>query len=104
MNPVDDEGHSALDYAILGQSDINAQDHLDAIQALIDAGAALNLRDRAGISPLGHARKMLANALLDDDVTLAFHPGADLTLEREWNGRKLAEAVVALLAAAGAVD
>jgi hypothetical protein len=102
VNVVDEDGHSALVCAILHQSWVCAADQLEALQAMIDAGADVNLRDRAGVSPLGHAKKVLAEALLEEEVRLAFHPGTDLLFGREWNSRRLAEAVVALLAAAGA--
>jgi hypothetical protein len=104
VNAVDDDGHSALVHAILRQRSVTAADQLEAMRAMIDAGAEVNLRDRAGISPLGHAKKVLAQALLEEEVILAFNPEADLTLGMEWNSQRLAGAVVALLAAAGAIE
>jgi hypothetical protein len=104
VNTVDEEGHCALVYAILRQCCVGADGQLEAMRALIDAGADVNLRDRGGISPLGHTKRGLAEALLEEEVTLAFNPGADLLLGMEWNGRLLAETVVALLSAAGAIE
>jgi ankyrin repeat protein len=101
-NAVDDDGHSALVYSILRQCWIDAQRQLDALQVLLDAGADVNLRDCAGVSPSGHARKVLAAALLDEEVIRAFEPAARPTTDLEWTPRKMAEAIVALLAARGA--
>jgi hypothetical protein len=82
----------------------HADGQLEAMRAMIDAGADVNLRDRAGISPLGHAKGGLAKAPLEEEVILAFKPEADLTLGMEWNSRSLAEAVAALLSTAGAIE
>ena len=102
VNAVDDDGHSALVYAVLRQCWVNANGQLEAMQAMIDAGAMVNFRDRAGISPLGHAKQVLAKTLLEEEVILAFNPEADRTLGMDWNDRSLADAVVNLLTAAGA--
>jgi hypothetical protein len=104
VNAVDDDGHGALVYAILRQCSVSADGQIEAVHAMIDAGGEVNLRDRAGISPVGHAKKVLAQALLEEEVILAFNPEADLTLGMEWNSRRLAEVIVGLLAAAGAIE
>ena len=103
-NAVDDDGHSPIVYAILGQRDVSADGQLDAMQVLIDAGADVNLIDFAGVSPLGHATTMLAAAILEEEVIRAFNPEANLTVGSDWNRRKLAEAFVSLLVIAGARD
>jgi ankyrin repeat protein len=104
VNATDDDGHAPLVYAILRQSSVSAKGQLEAMQVMIDRGADVNLRDRRGVSPFGHARKMLAEALLEEEVIVALHPEADRAPAMEWNSRKLAEAVVALLVAAGAKE
>jgi hypothetical protein len=83
---------------------VSAEGQLEALQAMLDAGADVNLRDRTGVTPLGHAKKVLAAALLEEEVLMAFDPEADRAPGMEWSSRKLAEAVVALLAAAGAKE
>jgi hypothetical protein len=104
VNAVDNDGHSGLVYAILHQCWVSAADQIEAMQTLINAGADVNLRDRAGITPLGHAKKVLAEALLEEEVMLAFNPVADRTPSSDWDRRKLAEAIVGLLTSAGAVE
>ncbi len=104
VNAVDDDGHSGLVYAILRQSWVGADGQLEAIQAMIDAGAGVNLKDRAEVSPLSHARKIYAEACLEEEVILQFNPAADLTFGMEWNRRRLAEAVVDLLVSSGAFE
>lgn len=104
VNAKDDDGHGALVYAILRQRSVSAQGQLEAIQSLIHAGADVNLRDRAGVSPLGHAKKVLATELLDEEVVCAFNPQADRSSGMDWSSRTLAEAVVKLLTAAEAVE
>lgn len=102
VNVVDDDGHSALVYSILRQSSIDTQRQMNALQALLDAGADVNQRDHAGVSPLGHARKALAAVRLEEEVIQAQDGSAGTVLDGEWTPRKMAESVVALLAAHGA--
>jgi len=102
VNAVDDDGHSAIVYVILRQCSVNAGSQLNALHALINGGADVNLKDFSGVSPLGHAKKMLAAALLEEEVILAFNPEANMKESGDWNSPQLAEAVVSLLVTVGA--
>jgi ankyrin repeat protein len=101
VDAADQDGHTALVYAILGQSHIQAESQLAALGALIEAGADVNRRDRAGLTPLAHARAVLARAELEEEVMRAFQPDVDLSLGLDWDERRLAGAVVDLIASAG---
>jgi|GEM_PF-2368585 len=102
INAVDDDGHGALVYVILLRRGYNAKGELEALQTLIDGGADVNLRDRQGVSPLGHAKKMVARVLLDEEVIQAFRPCFATTRGAMPDELKSAEAIVTLLIAAGA--
>lgn len=107
VNAADQDGHTALIYGIMHQSWIQAERNLAAMRALVDAGAQVNRRDAKGISSLGHARQVLARVLLEEGVTQAFNPQADLRSLRQamdWDARRMAEAVVAMLTSAGAAE
>src|SRR5262245_25817897 len=101
VNAVDEEGATALIYAILKQSWTQAEGNLEAMRAMIAEGADVNHRDLRGITPMGHARGVLTQVELEEEVIRAFNPDADLTRGREWDDRRLAEAVVKLVASAG---
>jgi hypothetical protein len=101
VNAVDRDGHSALVSAILKQCWVNAEQQLEALRALLAARAAINHRDHEGITPLGHARRVLARVQLQEEVCRAFNPDHDPSRGREWDDRRMAEAVVNLIAAAG---
>ena len=101
VNVVDRDGHSALVYAIVKQSWIQAERQLEGMQMLIDSGADVNCRDREGVTPLEHARRVLSRTLLEEETLLAFNPDADLLLGRDWNDRRTAEAVLKLIVSAG---
>jgi hypothetical protein len=71
VNPVDQDGHSALVYATLKQHGLRSADQLQVIRMLIDAGADLNCRDHEGITPLGHAQRVLERTRLEKEVIQA---------------------------------
>jgi hypothetical protein len=73
---------------------------LEAMRALIGAGADVERADRDGITPLEHARRVLARVDLDEEVAAAFDPDADFGLSCEQHDRQMAEAVVDLLVSA----
>jgi hypothetical protein len=101
-NAEDGDGHTALVYAILKQCCVAADNQIEAMRVLCAAGADVNHRDHSGISPLGHARRVLARVALEEQVNRAFHPDFDLSLGMEWDDRRMAEAVCSLLVSAGA--
>jgi hypothetical protein len=100
VNAADQDGHTPLVYAILKQSSVVAEGQLGAIRALIAAGADANRPDRQGVTPLEHARRALARVQLEEEVARAFDPEAELSFGLEWDDRRLAEAIMGLLAAA----
>ncbi len=71
------------------------------MRAIIAAKADINCRDRAGITPLGHARRVLARVRLEEEVTQELYPNAVKSPGRDWDDRRMAEAVVNLIASAG---
>jgi hypothetical protein len=101
VNAADQDGHTALVYAVLRQCWVAAEGHLEAIRLLLAAGADVHRRDREGIAPIEHARRVLAGVHLQDEVRLAFNPDYEPPPEIEWDERRVAEAVCALLGSAG---
>jgi hypothetical protein len=127
-NDVDQDGHTALVYAIHGQRWIHAVDVLETIRTLIEAGTDLTLRDREGLTPLGFARRHHLSKVLVSESDAAVQEASrhvptheeerrrsDLMRQmlREdypdadpdtWNDVTLADAVANLLASAGGSD
>jgi hypothetical protein len=101
VNAADPDGHTALTYAIFGQSWLQPENQFESMQTLIGAGGDVNRRDVAGLTPLGHAQQVLGRVRLDEEVLRAFNPNVDLSFGSEWNPRRIAEAVVNLIASAG---
>jgi Ankyrin repeats (3 copies) len=102
-NAVDQDGHSALVYAILKQSWLDSERQLDSIRELIAAGTDLDQRDRQGITPSGHARAVLARAQLENDVSQAFHPDGK-SLRAISDEMRLAKKVIDLITSARGVE
>ncbi len=73
VNATDAAGHSALVYAIVGQSSINAEEHIRALQLLLAAGADVQAVDLEGNTPLDHGERELERVLLEEEVRRAFH-------------------------------
>jgi hypothetical protein len=101
VNAADRDGHTALAYAVLKQSWVAAENHLEALRTLLAAGAGVNHRDNEGITPLGHAQRMLDRVKLEEEVCRAFHPWYDQVPRMDWDDRRMAEAVYSLVASAG---
>lgn len=128
VNDVDNDGHTALIYAIHEQCWFRANDVLEAIRLLLDAGTDLTLRDREGLTPLGFARRHHRGKVLEDEAGHAMretsrrvptpekqreqdelfrkmlredHPDAD---PDRWNDLTMAEAVIDLIARAGGTE
>lgn len=126
VNDVDQDGHTALVYAIHHQSWFLAIDQLEAMRLLIAAGTDLTLRDNKGRTPLAYARQCQRTKLLEREIDCALQEasGHQPTAEEEqaraaltrellaesypnidpdiWNDLTLAEAICQLLEAAGA--
>ena len=100
LNAVDGDGHTPLVYAIMGQCWVTAENGLEAMR-LLALPTVVNKRDKEGTTPLGHARRMLARAELEEEVRRAFNPQFDLSLVVEWTDRRLADAVCDLILSAG---
>jgi hypothetical protein len=98
---VDADGHTALVYCILKQRPILTDEYLRALRRLLKAGADVNRADREGITPLGHAERVLARVQIEGEVLRAFHPDADTRFGRDWDDRRLAEEVIRLLRSSG---
>jgi hypothetical protein len=70
---------------------------------MLAAGADVNIRDREGVTPLGHARRVLRRVELEQEVVRAFHPE---TPRKKGPGlceleMRMARSIVELIAAAG---
>lgn len=103
VNAVDQDGHSALAYAILRQSWVKPSRQRDAMRTMVAAGADVNIRDREGITPLGHAQRVLRRVELEEEVVRAFQPDAGRSrgpgaCELEM---RMARSIVELMMAAG---
>lgn len=103
VHAIDQDGHTALAYAIILQSWVKPSRQLEALRTMLAAGADVNVRDREGITPLGHAQRALRRAELEQEVMRAFHPDA-----RRSRGPDVCEldirvsrSIVELIAAAG---
>jgi len=125
VNDVDQDGHTALVYAIDRQCWLTAVDPLEAPRLLIDAGTDLTLRDHHGRTPLEFARQRHRLELLEQEMDRAVQEawGRQLTAEEEraraeltrkflrethpeiapdkWNDLTLAQAICKVLEAAG---
>jgi ankyrin repeat protein len=124
VNDIDQDGHTALVYAIHHQRWLTV-DPLEAMRLLIDAGTDLTLRDHQGRTPLGYARQRHRLELLKQEIDRAVQEasGCQPTAEEEqaraeltrellaesypdtdpdkWNDLTLAEAICKLLEEAG---
>jgi ankyrin repeat protein len=76
VNAFDQDGHTALVYAILRQSWVKPSQQRDAMRMMIAAEADVHVRDREGITPLGHAQRVLRRVELEEEVVRAFQPDA----------------------------
>ena len=104
VNAVDEDGHSALTYIILRQQSFGEPAELKSLRLLISAGADVNAPDRSGIRPLAHAKKVLAEASLEEEIIQELHPDRALNRRHRWSLRKMAAAFVTILKNAGAHD
>jgi ankyrin repeat protein len=96
VNAADDEGHTALVYAIFRQTSMDSERMLAAVRELLAAGANVNLPDREGVTPQEHARRALARVELEEEVSRTFHPEA--SREGKSEAVRLAEGIIGLLA------
>ena len=130
VHDADEDGDSALVYAIEAQNWIFADQQLAAMQTLIDAGAELGLRDREALTPLGYARRYHRRKLFEDEANRAIaaawgeeiQPSEEEKQKRlemtkemlrdigsnvdptKWNYLTMSQAVVDLIASAGGID
>ena len=104
VNTTDLDGDSALTYAVLYQRSRLDSDALKTIDLLLDAGASVNQRNRQGLTPLGHAKRMLARAQTQRDVGRAFSVNAPQPDPLASKTLNLAHQVVDRLVRAGAQD
>jgi hypothetical protein len=103
-NAADRDGHTPLVYAILLQSCVGAEGHLEAMRKLLASGAEVNQRDQNETTPLGHARRTLSRVELQEEVCRAFNPNWGPWPGMKWDERRMAEAVCGLIASAGGRD
>jgi hypothetical protein len=95
---ADDQGRTALDYAVREQCYVGAAEQLATIRTLLDAGADASQRDHAGESPIAVAQRHRDEALVEEEVWQAINSSFEPSY-RGWSRRSLAEAVLALLTA-----
>ncbi|MDY3562994.1 hypothetical protein R5W23_004477 [Gemmata sp. JC673] len=70
-----------------------------ALRLLLAAGADANRPDREGVTPLGHARRVLDRVRLEDEVLGAFASAAGRPFDGGRGDRRVAEEVLRLLGA-----
>ncbi len=97
VNAVDQDGHSAIVYAILKQCRVQPDQQILAMKMLLEAGADINRADHAGLTSREHARQMLARTRLEDEVVRACNPGIDRSNEFMEAPLRMAESVVRLV-------
>jgi hypothetical protein len=101
VNSRDQDGHTALVYSILQQSPSQSEARLEALRILIEAGADVSRPDRRGITPMGHARGVLARVQLVEEVSRAFAGDKGSSRGESRDDQRMAEAVVELITLAG---
>lgn len=101
VNSADDQGQTALVYAIARQSSLDGKRMLSALRVLLDAGADVNQPDRDGVTPQVHARRALARVELEEEVFRAFHANAGASRARNSSAMRLAETVVEMVGRSG---
>jgi hypothetical protein len=96
VNAVDQDGHTALVYAVVKDSEGGAE----SVSALIQDGVNANLKDREGLTPLDHARRIVDRLVLQEEFFRGFHGGESEYLQEE---RARAESVAERIESAGGV-
>jgi hypothetical protein len=97
VDTTDNDGHTALVYAILSESSHQKERRVEAITTLISAGTDVNLHDREGVTALRHALRALARVQLEEEVSRAFNPAASASADCERDDQRIAATVVTLI-------
>lgn len=100
VNAADADGHTALVAGLVNRSWLR-EEHLQVMHRLLTAGADPNAADNAGVTPLGHAQRVLDQLRLEEDVRRVFNPNVDPAFGRDRSERQLAEDIVRILREAG---
>ncbi len=88
VNTRDEDGYSALAYAVLKQKPIGAKSLLNSIRALLAAGADVGLLDKQGLSPIDHARRVLARVDLEKECLQAFMEARTTEERHQWEAAR----------------
>lgn len=101
VNAVDDDGHSALAYAVIQQSTARSDEPSIVVERLIAAGANVDCADKKGRTPLWHARRAVRQIETELEVHRAF--GADESRISNLHRPELqtAETIAAILETTG---
>jgi hypothetical protein len=99
VTAADDDGHTALAYAVIQQCAVTPAEEQEAVRLLLQAGADPNQPDAEGRTPTDHARRMLAAAELEVESILAMSGRPPEDHPSEWLNDRVnhARSLLALL-------
>jgi hypothetical protein len=101
VNAADRDGHTALVTPLVDRSSWLRVEHLRTMHVVLAAGADPNAADDNGVTPLGHAQRLLDQHQLEEDVLRAFNPGADRPRVSGWSERRIAGEMARVIRDAG---
>lgn len=97
VRAADADGHTELVVPLVDRSLWLRVDHLRSLHLVLAAGADPSTADADGDIPLGHARRLIEQLQLEEDVLRAFNPGADRPDDGEGSARRIAEAMARVI-------
>ncbi|MBN9117929.1 MAG: ankyrin repeat domain-containing protein [Planctomycetes bacterium] len=101
VNAADADGHTALVAPIVNRSSWLRVEHLRTMHMVLAAGADPNAPDNEGVTPLGHAQRLIERHRLEEDVRCAFDPKAGRARVGGWSERRIAEEMARIIEEAG---
>jgi hypothetical protein len=101
VRAADNDGHTALMVPLVDRSSWLRVEHLRSMQMVLAAGADPSAADSNGITPLGHAQRLIEQHQLEEDVRQEFNPGWNRLDVSEWSTRRIAEEMARVIRDAG---
>jgi hypothetical protein len=101
VSAADRDGHTALVVPLVDRSSWLKVEHLRSMHMVLAAGADPNTADNSGVTPLGHAQRLLDQHQLEEDVGRALHPGENRPRVSGWSERRIVEEMARIIRDAG---